>query len=61
MGDERTVKFWEDIWYGERALKQDFPDLYALAIELRFLVAANFSVCGREIVWNPALRRNMYD
>lgn len=61
LGDGRRVKFWEDVWCGERALRYDFPNLWELAVELTSLVAANFSVCGREIVWNPTLRKNMHD
>lgn len=42
-------------------LKYDFPDLWELVVEPTCLVATNFLVCGREIVWNSALRRNMHD
>lgn len=42
-------------------LKYDFPDVFDLIVDPSSLVAANFTVCGREIVWNPTLRRNLYD
>lgn len=32
VGDGRWVNFCEDIWCGERHLKLDFPDIFALAI-----------------------------
>lgn len=36
------MKFWEDVWCGERTLNQDFGYLFALAAEPRSLVAENF-------------------
>lgn len=50
VGNGSRVKFWEDIWCGERPLRQDFPDVYELAVEPTSLVAANFSAHSREII-----------
>lgn len=54
------VKFWEDTWCGERALKLDFPDMFDLAMDPSSLAVANYSISGGEIVWNPILRRNCF-
>lgn len=61
VGDGSWVKFWRDAWCGGRALRLDFPDLFDLAIDPLSLVAANYSVNGGDIVWNPIFRKNLHD
>lgn len=49
MGDGRKVKFWEDIWCEERALKQDYPDVFDFDLAMDpFSLVTDFSVCVRE-------------
>lgn len=61
LGDERRVKFWEDTWCEERSLKQEFEDIYVLVVDPKALVATNVSGNGGAIVWNLALRRNLFN
>lgn len=61
VGDGNQVKFWEDVWCGERSLKMEFPDVFALAVDPHARVAADFSIQGGEIVWSPVLRCNLFD
>ena len=32
VGDERRIRFWEDVWWGEEAFAIRFPDLYRLSL-----------------------------
>lgn len=50
VGNGRRVMFWEDIWCGDRTLKQDFPDLFNLATDPRSRVVENYSLSGRESI-----------
>lgn len=56
MGDGRWIKFWEDIWCGERSLKQNFTDVFSMVADPMSIVAANFFMHGGEVVWAPILR-----
>jgi hypothetical protein len=29
LGDGSNIRFYHDVWCGEKALKEDFPDLYS--------------------------------
>lgn len=35
FGNGRRTKFWEDVWYGEGPLKENFTSLYSLAEKRR--------------------------
>lgn len=58
--DGSHVKIWEDVWCGERSLKQDFPDMFRLAADPTAVVASNFSIQGNVIVWSPVLRPDLF-
>ncbi|KAL5699560.1 hypothetical protein ACHQM5_030443 [Ranunculus cassubicifolius] len=30
-GNGQSISFWHDVWLGERALCESFPELYAIA------------------------------
>lgn len=60
VGDGRQIKFWEDMWCGERSLKEDFLEVYTLAMDQNSNVATCFSVQGEETVWQPILRRAVF-
>ena len=32
FGDGRSVRFWEDIWYGQKALQHEYPRLFHLSM-----------------------------
>lgn len=61
VGDGRRVLFWKDVRCGDRSLKQDFQDLYDLTANKKSRVVGNYSICGRETVWNPEVRRHFHD
>jgi hypothetical protein len=39
IGDGSTVRFWEDIWLGDKTLAQQYPSLYHIAQHRNVLVA----------------------
>lgn len=61
VGDGRQVKFREDAWCGERSLKKDFPNAFAMATDPKAVVASYFSTHGGEVVWMLALRQDAFD
>lgn len=60
VGDGRHVGFWEDIWCGDRPLKLDFPDIFAIAAHPTARVESYLSSHGGSVVWNLVLR-NVFD
>lgn len=60
VGDVSGVKFWEEVWCGERSLKQDFLDVFGLAADPTPVVAFNFSTQGNVIVWTPTLTHDLF-
>ena len=32
IGNERSIRFWEDVWWGDEALSTKFADLYRLSL-----------------------------
>ena len=51
MGDITSTKFWLDIWRGETAHKESFPDLYRLAQNNEATVAEHLQVRDGSIHW----------
>jgi hypothetical protein len=31
VGDGSKIRFWHDLWYGDRPLKAFFPELFSIA------------------------------
>lgn len=48
VGDGSRIRFWEDIWCGERPLKQDFLDVFALTVDPSLVVASNLHTGRRD-------------
>lgn len=55
VGEGSRIRFWTDVWCGERSLKHDFLDVFGLAVDPSSRVATNFFIQGGEIVWVPIL------
>ena len=41
LGDGRRLRFWKDIWCGEVALSNAFPNLFNLAVHKEAMVSGN--------------------
>ena len=61
IGDGSRVKFWEDLWCGERPLRVMFPSLYALAESKWAMVAKVWDTTRGEGTWNPRFMRSFND
>ena len=59
--DGSRVKFWEDLWCGERPLRVMFPSLYALAESKTAMVAEVWDTTRGEGTWNPRFMRSFND
>lgn len=61
VGDGHRIKFWDDIWCGERPLKEVFLEIYLMSEDPSSYVILNMSLQGGEVVWEPRLRRAAFD
>jgi hypothetical protein len=41
VGVGTNVRFWHDLWWGDKALKEAFPDLYGIACIYDALVVSH--------------------
>ncbi|GKA00908.1 RNA-directed DNA polymerase, eukaryota, reverse transcriptase zinc-binding domain protein [Tanacetum coccineum] len=53
IGDGTTIRFWDEIWCGDRPLKASFPRIYALDSDKTCMVAQRINISD----WNIVLRR----
>jgi hypothetical protein len=51
-GEGSRIRFLEDIWCGDRALKDDFPDLFTIASNKGASIADNMERSNGIIQWN---------
>ncbi|KAL6331818.1 hypothetical protein AAG906_020162 [Vitis piasezkii] len=61
VGNGRRVKFWKDIWWGNFALCNSFPSLYAIASSKEAWVEEFWDTSGEEGVWSPRFSRPFND
>jgi len=52
MGDGSHIRFWHDLWCGDRPLKFFYPVLYSIALFPDAWVVDNLSVVGDVVHWN---------
>ncbi|RVW46790.1 Homeobox-DDT domain protein RLT2 [Vitis vinifera] len=61
VGSGRRVKFWKDIWWGNFALCNSFPSLYAIASSKEAWVEEFWDTSGVEGVWSPRFSKPFND
>ena len=61
MGDGRKMKFWKNKWYGNFALCNSFPSLYAFAYSKEAWVVELWDPSGEEGVRSPSFSRPFND
>ncbi|RVX19759.1 Transposon TX1 uncharacterized 149 kDa protein [Vitis vinifera] len=61
VGSGRRVKFWKDLWWGNFALCNSFPSLYAIASSKEAWVEEFWDTSGVEGVWSPRFSRPFND
>jgi hypothetical protein len=60
-GDGSKICFWEDIWCGDRALKEAFPGLFSIASYKEASIADNMEYSSGIIHWNIQFTRLIHD
>lgn len=61
VGNGRRTKFWEDAWCRESSLKQEFRDLFDMAVDSLSSVVTKFLVNVGQVVWTQVLRSALFD
>ena len=61
VGDGRKVKFWNDCWCGDMALKEAFPELFAISQDKDASVADLMSFPNDRLHWDFHFVRNVQD
>jgi hypothetical protein len=60
-GNGVSIRFWHDVWCGEAALKESFPDLFRLARNKEALVAQYMQVHNASTHWELDFIRPVQD
>jgi hypothetical protein len=60
-GEGSRIRFWEDIWCGDRALKDAFPVLHSIANNKGASIADNMEHSNGTIQWNIQFSRMFHD
>ncbi|KAL4337786.1 hypothetical protein AHAS_Ahas12G0145000 [Arachis hypogaea] len=55
------TKFWEDVWVGERCLKNKFPMLYSISLQKSKLISNCGFWDGLCWNWNLVCRRRFFE
>jgi hypothetical protein len=61
LSDGSKIKFWDDVWCGELALKEAFPVLYGIACDKDACVAAHLDVSSGSLQWDVSFIRAVHD
>jgi hypothetical protein len=59
VGVGSKVRFWHDIWCGDRHLRHVFPTLFTIARQIDAWVADNFQCHDGLIEWNVCFMRSV--
>ncbi|RVW54237.1 putative ribonuclease H protein [Vitis vinifera] len=60
VGDGERIRFWEDLWWGDQILKDQYPRLFRVVMDKNIPIS---SILGssRPFSWNFNFRRNLTD
>ncbi|KAG7984487.1 hypothetical protein I3843_04G163600 [Carya illinoinensis] len=61
VGNGKRVLFWHDLWYGDAALKIEFPPLFGIARDQNAAVFYSYCVSNNKVVWNVIFKRDIND
>jgi hypothetical protein len=61
VGEGSKIRFWEDIWCGDRALKEEYPGLFSIARLKEASIAENMEHSSNSIQWNIQFTRLIHD
>ncbi|KAL9667293.1 hypothetical protein QQ045_001644 [Rhodiola kirilowii] len=60
LGNGKVIKFWQDVWLGSQALKNQYPKLYSLALNSHASVREMGCWAGGCWQWHLTFRRRLY-
>jgi hypothetical protein len=60
-GEGSKIRFWEDVWCGDRSLKEEFPGLHSIARFKEASIADNMEYSSDSIQWNIQFSRLFHD
>jgi hypothetical protein len=60
-GEGSKIHFWEDVWCGDRTLKEEFPGLYNIASFKDASIADSMEYSSESIQWNIQFSRLIHD
>jgi hypothetical protein len=60
-GEGSKIHFWEDVWCGDRTLKEEFPGLYSIASFKDASIADSMEYSSESIQWNIQFSRLIHD
>jgi hypothetical protein len=61
VGEGSHIRFWHDLWCGDRPLKLCYPALYSIARSPNAWVVDNLVVVGGVAQWNVLFTRYAQD
>lgn len=61
IGDDRSIKFWKDTWWGDLSFSSLHPKLFHLASQKEAVVADILSTSPHGLSWNIQFSRELYD
>jgi hypothetical protein len=61
VGEGSKIRFWDDIWCGERALKEEYPGLFSITRLKEASIADNMEHSSNSIQWNIQFTRLIHD
>jgi hypothetical protein len=56
-GDGSKIRFWDDVWCGDRALKEAFPGLFTIASFKEASIADSVEQSNGTLQWNIQFSR----
>ncbi|RVW60989.1 putative ribonuclease H protein [Vitis vinifera] len=60
VGDGERIRFWEDLWWGDQILKDQYPRLFRVVMDKNIPISSIFG-SSRPSSWNFNFRRNLTD
>jgi hypothetical protein len=61
LGKGSKIRFWYDVWCGDRALKEAFPGLFIITSFKEASIADNVERSNGTIQWNIHFSRLVHD
>ena len=61
IGSGQKIRFWKDVWVGERMLIESFPRLYSLSLGHNCSIGSMVRFSSMQFSWDFRFFRNLND